>query len=246
MSAAAETETRTAAAVRPAGWWWDAALLAAFLLVTAALAAGAWLPEVDLAVRGWVEAHRPAPLDTAGRILNRVGQGGVLLAVCGVLSGWLALVTRSLGGLAGILRTVRPPVLVLAAAALVTGTILPLKDVTSRGAPSSPLPPERTVPLVADLPPGEYAASFPAGHVANTIVWYGLGLLLVTALCRAHRCPEPSPRLRRLIRIVPPVIVFTTTVYMSFHWLTDSLAGLTIGLLIDRLVHRLAYRWGFG
>jgi len=210
-----------------------AGFAAGFLAVTAALAAGGPLIELDLAVREWSEAHRPAPVEALARTLNRLGQGGVLLGVAAVLAGWLALV-RWRRERAGGWPAVQPLLYLLLAAGLVYLTVAGVKRATERGAPSSPLPPERTVPLFGPLPPGEYATGYPSGHAVNTIVWYGVILLLGTALLHAYRRAGPPPAVRYGFRIVPPVIVVLAQTYLSFHWLTDSLAGLALGLAIDR------------
>lgn len=44
-----------------------------------------------------------------------------------------------------------------------------------------------------------------------------------------------------MIRVVPPLVVLTTTTYLGWHWLTDSVAGLLLGLLLDRLLHRVPW-----
>ena len=49
------------------------------------------------------------------------------------------------------------------------------------------------------------------------------------------------PRLVTVVRVVPPAVVFCTTVYLGWHWLTDSVAGLLLGLLLDRLLHRVPW-----
>jgi membrane-associated phospholipid phosphatase len=128
---------------------------------------------------------------------------------------------------------------VIVAAALVGMTVLPVKYLTERAAPSSALPPEQGVPLFATLPPGEYDTSYPAGHVVNSVVWYGVVLLFVTALVRARepaRAWRPAPWLWAVARVGPVVLILATTTYLSFHWLTDGLAGLCLGLLIERVL----------
>jgi hypothetical protein len=204
-----------------------AAYAVGFAAITAALAAGTPLIDLDLAVRAWSEAHRPPGAEAAGRALNRFGQGGALAAICLALAGWLAL----------RIRRWWPPLYVIVAAALVGMIVLPVKYLTERAAPSSVLPPEQGVPLFATLPPGEYDTSYPAGHVVNSVVWYGVALLLVTALVRARepaRPWRPPPWLWAVVRVGPVVLLLTTTTYLSFHWLTDGLAGLCLGLLVDR------------
>ena len=43
------------------------------------------------------------------------------------------------------------------------------------------------------------------------------------------------------LRVLPPVIVFCTTTYLSFHWITDSIAGLLLGLILTRLMARVPW-----
>ncbi|MFY1618105.1 phosphatase PAP2 family protein [Micromonospora sp. WMMD736] len=213
--------------VRPAGWWFDVLLLAAFGAVTLALANGALLG-LDLAVREWAYAHHPAPIYWTARVLNFLGQGGwLLMPVAGALG--LAVAWRS--------RTVRPLLLLAAAFVLLYLTVGPLKIVTDRAAPSSDLPPGESVRIFNDLPPTEYDLSYPSGHVANAIVWYGVIAVLLTALTagRLH------PSVYRLIRFAPPAILLVTTTYLNFHWLTDGVAALLVGLFLDRLLHRVPW-----
>jgi membrane-associated phospholipid phosphatase len=195
----------------------DAALLAGAAAVTAAVfgpSLGA-----DLAVRDWVDAHRPPPADLLARGLNYLGQGTPLTL--------LAL------GLAALLawrrRTVRPLLPVAAAFALTYLTVGPLKLVFDRAAPHTfAIPhPERFF---------SGGVSFPSGHAVNAIVWYGvLALLLGGAL------PD---RWRTALRVVPPVVVCVVTTYTGFHWLTDTVTGLLLGLVLDRLLRRVPWRLG--
>jgi membrane-associated phospholipid phosphatase len=222
------------------------ALLAAvfagvFVGITVALAAGEAPGDLDLAILEWAEAHRSSAAEAVGRVLNRLGQGGPLLGICVVLALWLGLLRWRRAE--GWWRALQPPLYVLTAAGLVVPTVLAVKWLTERGAPSSPLPPEQTVRLMGPLPPGAYDTGYPGGHAVNTIVWYGVLLLLATALLHAYRRPGPPPWLRVAFRVAPPVVVTAVTVYLSFHWLTDSLAGLALGLAVDRvlcLLRRLA------
>jgi membrane-associated phospholipid phosphatase len=208
------------------------AYLAAFASLTAGLAAGGWLIDLDLAVRAWSEQHRPPAADLVARGFNLLGQGFWLLVISLGLAEWLGLRER----------TVRPVVYVLTAAALLVPAVLLIKYLTERGAPSSELPPEQVVPLMGPLPAGEYAAGYPSGHVVNVVVWYGVLLLLVAALLRSYDRSEPPPALRVAIRVAPVVIVLAASTYLSFHWLTDGLAGLALGLAIDRVLHLVRRR----
>jgi membrane-associated phospholipid phosphatase len=220
--------------VRPAGWWFDLLLLAGAAAITLALATG-HLFALDRAVADWAADHRPpAAFDTAV-IFNYLGQGGPLT----LLGVGLAVL------LAVRLRTVRPLLVPVVAFALTTFTIGPLKVWTARPAPSAGikepyLPAEQTLPLFQHDLPLRFAQSYPSGHVANAIVWYGvLALLLAPVLATFGR--RLDPRLLLTVRVVPPVVVLFTTTYLGWHWLTDSVAGLLLGLVLGRLLHRVPW-----
>lgn len=212
----------------PAGrvrWWPECALLAGFVALTAALASGAFL-DLDYAVRDWWAAHLTRPVELAALGLNRLGQGGPLTGLAAALA---LLAAWRLG-------TVRPLLLVAFGFVLTTGVVLPLKHWTDRAAPGSALP--DAAELFNALPPGEYGESYPSGHVVVAIIWYGIILLLADAvLGSSGRRPVP-PGVRRAVRAVPPVVVFGTTTVLGYHWLTDGVAAVLLGLLLDRAVSR--------
>lgn len=217
--------------VRPAGWWYDALLLGGLVVITVALAAG-HLFGLDRAVADWAADHRPPVAYWTAVVFNYLGQGTPLTLLSAGLGGLLAVRLRSL-------RPLLPPVV---AFALTYFTIGPLKVWTARPAPSASvkepyLPPEQTLPLFQDELPLRFAQSYPSGHVANAIVWYGVLALLLAPLLRSFGRTVP-PRLVTVVRIVPPVVVLFTTTYLGWHWLTDSVAGLLLGLLLDRILHR--------
>lgn len=207
--------------VRPAGWWFDLLLLAGFALLTTLLGNGALL-EMDSAVSDWCFDNQVAVAYWASRGLNFLGNGGPLTAIC--------LAIAIMLGVRG--RSIRPVLPVVAAFLLTTFAILPLKLWTDRAAPRSTLP--DAVDLFNTLPPGEYGRSYPSGHLVNTLVWYGILALLLA--------PWLTPVLRRWLRIAPPVIVFVTMIYLNFHWVTDAIAGLLLGIFLDRLLARVP--WG--
>lgn len=207
--------------VRPAGWWLDLLMLAGFAVVTALLAGGILL-DLDKTISDWCFDHQPTVTHWLARAGNYLGNGGPLTVICLVIAVWLAV--RG--------RTVRP-VLPVVAAFLLTGiAILPIKLWTNRAAPKSTL--ANAVELFNTLPPGEYGRSYPSGHMVNTVVWYGVLALLLS--------PWLAVTVRRWLRFAPPAIVFVTTVYLNFHWLTDSIAGLLLGVVLERLIMRAP--WG--
>jgi membrane-associated phospholipid phosphatase/uncharacterized membrane protein YkvA (DUF1232 family) len=198
----------------------DVLLVAGFAALTLTLADRRLLG-LDLAIRNWCDA-RTAQLRATywlARGLNYVGQGL-----------WLTLIAAGLAVLVGWrARSVRP-ILPVAAAYLVTyATLGPLKLWLDRSAP------HRTdVPHPERLFTG--GLSYPSGHTTNAVVWYFVLVLLLGALW-----PGLSRRVRLGLRIAPVVIVTATTVYLGFHWLTDDLAGILLGLLIARTLARVPW-----
>lgn len=215
--------------VHPRGWWFDLALLAGFAALTWALARGHLLA-LDQDVADWMDAHRPAPLYWAARVLNYLGQGGQVL---------MPLTILLAAALAWRRRSVRPLLVFAVTFVLTYVTIGPLKVLADRAAPR--FEPANRTELFNDLASGPLAMSYPSGHVANALVWYAAIAMLATALLRAHGRPPPSRAALTAIRVVPPAVVFCTTTYLSFHWITDSVAGLLLGLVLARLLARIPF-----
>lgn len=218
--------------VRPACWCFDTVLLAAFVALTVALASG-YLLGLDIAVVDWADTHRPDWAYWTARIFNYLGQGTPLMVIAVLLGALLAWRTRSV-------RPLLPPA---AAWLLIYGVVGPLKLTTDRAAPSATykepfLSQADAVELFHTA--GVYGRSYPSGHVVNTIVWYGVLALLLAALLRHAGRPLPHPAVLAL-RVLPPAIVLVTTTYLGWHWFTDSVAGLLLGLLLDRLLHRIPW-----
>ncbi|WP_051167698.1 phosphatase PAP2 family protein [Actinoplanes sp. N902-109] len=205
---------------RVRGWWPEVVLLLAFAALTLALANGHLLT-LDVRVADWVTGHRPAPLYWTLRVLNYLGQGGqVLMPVALVLTALLLWRRRSW-------RVVLPFV---AGFVLTYVTIGPLKIWLDRAAPAF-TGPDREI-LFNPAASGQYAMSYPSGHVANALAWYFVIALLLREL---------TGRDWSAIRVAPPVIVFITTTYLAFHWITDSVAGLLLGLVLARVLARVPW-----
>jgi len=200
---------------RSKNWWPEIGFAAGFALITVAAALG-WTAPADEAVRDFARAHQHTALWWAARVLNYLGQGAI---VTWVAAGGLTLWTWWRH------RTWKAFVPWAAAFALTYLTLGPIKLLTMRASPNYDQP--HAAEFFNEIAKADgYAMGFPSGHVVNAIVWWGV----VTLLWR------PVPWLR----IVPPVTVVATTVYLGHHWLTDNLAALALGLLLDRLVHRIA------
>jgi len=63
--------------------------------------------------------------------------------------------------------------------------------------------------------------------------------LLVLLVAEFWPVLATSQRLRRAVRVVPVVVVSVVTTYLGFHWLTDTVAGLLLGLFIVGLLNRV-------
>lgn len=196
------------------GWWFDALLVVGFAGLTAALVWWPPLLRLDLVTRDWCDAHRPAPAHIVGLVMDHLGQGGPLITVTLVVAFWLAWRRRSI-------RPIMPAGL---APIVVTVVIVVLKRWTQRGAPHY-----GSVHLFS----GAGHVEYPSGHVQNGVVYYG-----VLALLLAPYLPVLA---RRLLCWLPGVLVFIGTTYVGYHWLTDSIGGYLLGLLIIRLLVRIPW-----
>jgi membrane-associated phospholipid phosphatase len=198
--------------VIPAGWWWDVLAIVGFVAITLAVNAGHLLA-LDLRVRNWSAAH--TAVVPVFRVLNYLGQGGVFTTVCGLLAVYWTWRRHS----------VRPLLPVILAFLLTYVSITILKDVTNRAAP-------RTSIAHPELF-GSGGVSYPSGHLANAFVWYGVLAMLLA--------PWLAARWRWLIRIAPPVILTISTIYLRYHWVTDTAAGILLGFVLWRVIARVPW-----
>jgi membrane-associated phospholipid phosphatase len=206
-------------------WWPDLLAVVAFVALTVALARGHLL-DLDQRVATWSLTHQPPVPYWTARVFNYLGQGAqVLMPVAAILTFLRWRQTRSI-------RVALPFV---AAFVLTYFTIGPAKVFFDRAAPRFEGP-DKTI-LFNPGASGVEAMSYPSGHVANSLVWYAvIAILLAAVLGRALTRRETA-----LVRVLPVAIVFVTTVYTGFHWITDSIAGLFLGLVLARLIERT--RW---
>jgi len=195
------------------GWWVEAGLVVAFVLFTWMVAAGL-TDGLDIAVASWCLEHQTTVTHGLARVLNYLGQGTPLAIAALVLSGWVWWRIRRW-------TAFLPTVL---AYALTYITLGPLKIWSSRTSPNDKGPD----PVKFFNHHSEYLMGYPSGHVVNAIVWWGVFAILLRKKSRA-------------LRVVPPAIVLCTTTYLGFHWLTDGIGAILLGLFLDRLIHR--FRW---
>ncbi|MFU8850748.1 phosphatase PAP2 family protein [Micromonospora sp. SL1-18] len=199
----------------PPGWWFDGLLAAALVAFTAALVWWSPLLRLDILVRDWCDQHRPEAVWLVMQAFDFFGQGGPWTTLTVLVSLWLAWRHR----------TVRPIIPAGLAPIVSTILIVSLKRWTARGAPHL-----GSVRLFS----GGTEVEYPSGHVSNGIVYFG-----VLAMLLAPYLPVAA---RRLVQWLPGVLVFVGTTYLSYHWLTDSIAGYLLGLLIVRLLLRVPWR----
>jgi PAP2 superfamily len=207
-------------------WWWDGLLLLALALFTWLVAAGV-LEGLDLAARDWSMTHDPRWARLIADVVNHLGQAWVLAYVLTVGLTLIALVrTRSW-------RVVLPGIAAFLLTNLGAG---PLKLWTHRDAPSSVLSPDVSVRMFNEAAAG-YAQSYPSGHIVNTLVWWPVIVVLLSVVLA-----RPVPHAWRVFMLGwTPVIVFATTVYLSYHWVTDDIAAVLLGLFLARCFWRLPW-----
>lgn len=208
-------------AAAPARWWPDALLVLGFVVLTAVLLWPSPVITVDILVRDVVDANRPEWAYWVSRGFNLVGQGFPLAVVSAVLVAWRCRLHR----------TIRPLLMYGVIYAFVGLVILP-KIFFDRVAPHWPDAPPYVdaagAVLFSGIPDRQ---SYPSGHAVNTIVWY-----FVIVLMLGDRI---SRRTRAILLYAPPAIIFLSQTYLGFHWVSDTPAGIFLGLLIIRVVSRV-------
>jgi membrane-associated phospholipid phosphatase len=200
---------------RPPGWLLVVAAAVA-LGVTVDLLAGSVLESLDLRVSavvdGWDLRHSAAywPL----WVLTQAGGRGTVLIVLAGLVAWTA-VRR---------RTYVPALRILAALVLLTAAVYAFKWGTGRTAPEYP---------------GSFfhrgGSSYPSGHVTNAVLMWGVARWQAVEF----GLPARAQRAGWLLAVVGPVVTGVVMVALNFHWVSDVVAGLAVGVLLLGVVHAL-------
>lgn len=145
----------------------------------------------------------------------------------------LVLFTPFVAVLAWRRRTWQPVLRFGAALVLLTVTIYAFKFGVGRDAP----------PLQRVHSGGQ---SFPSGHAPNSVLMWGL----LAWLAAEYRLPPRIRQLTGLLRYAGPLLTCLAMLLLDYHWLSDLLAGLGMGVLLLRVLHlifdgRLG-EWGDG
>ena len=170
---------------------------------------------MDLQIRGWINSTMPPWGITCARALARLGQGGPLSLLALVVCVFETVHRRNLQA---IFQWAMTFILLLA-------LVLPQKIFFRRGAPGDPINAVRFFSKPFCGTPA--CQSYPSGHAANAVVWYG-----VIAFALSHYISEIS---RRAIQIALVSVVALAAVVSGYHWLTDTIAGLFLGILVRAL-----------
>ncbi len=197
-------------------WWVLLLSLLVTVAVTVDLLNDGWLESLDVAVsdvvKGW--GLRDSGAYWLLWAFTQAGGRGFILIVLAGLVTWLAVRQR----------TVVPLVRVLVALVLLTAVVYGFKYGTGRTAPAYP---------------GSYfhrdGASYPSGHVANAVLMWGVARWQAVEF----GLPAWAQRTAWLLSVLGPLSTGVAMVALDFHWVTDAVVGLAVGLLLLGVVHAL-------
>jgi membrane-associated phospholipid phosphatase len=136
----------------------------------------------------------------------------------------LAVLLALVGTLAWRRRTLLPAVRMVLALALLTAVVYGFKYGTGRTAPAYP---------------GSFfhrdGESYPSGHVANAVLIWGVARWQAVEF----GLRVGVQRALRWLSVLAPVVTGVAMVALDFHWVTDALAGATVGIVLLGVVHLL-------
>lgn len=189
------------------------AALGFWLTVDVALS-GPW-HRADIAIADWIEAldlRGSAVPNAALWLLAQTGGRATILVVIGLLTVYLMRDRR----------VWQPLLRVVVAFVLLTVVVYALKIGLGRTAPGY----GASVLYVE-------GRSYPSGHSANAVLWWGLAVWLV----RSYDQPVWVVRLFTVVAVAAPVLTSVSMLALNYHWLTDVLAGLALGVVLLWVLH---------
>ncbi|WP_158600553.1 phosphatase PAP2 family protein [Tessaracoccus antarcticus] len=209
---------------RPPAWWWGAPLAA---LMAGIIGVGILLDGVvehgdlslyDPSVTSAFIADRSAGLTTLAGALTLLGSVTVLLPLTVVALAVLALRRRW-----------RQAVLLAAGMSMAVVLTVVVKHLVERPRPGA----------IDLLGPVDTGFAFPSGHTLNATVFYGIVAGLLVVSLRGF-----WPRAGVILAWLALVFgVGASRVYLGYHWMTDVLAGWSLGAAVLAAVALMAVVW---
>ncbi|GAB3655163.1 phosphatase PAP2 family protein [Glycomyces tarimensis] len=216
---------------RPKSWWPDLWMFLAFLAIAALLTFPSPLVTMDWEIREWVWRHKVDWIRDIARVATELGQARTVATITLLLAVWCALRSRSIRPLLMYVLSFITLVIILGMKHLLgrplSQHLWQLHEVSPEGAMLFTYYAEGGGGNIPD------ATAFPSGHAVNTILLFGLIVMLVGGLLPAWA--------RWSLLLVPPIAVFASQVYIGHHWFWDEPAGLLLGLIIIRSAKRVAW-----
>ena len=216
---------------RPKSWWPDLLMFLGFLGLAFFVSYPSWLVRLDWEVRVWaVDANDVEWLRDLAKAGAEFGQARTVATVTLLIAIWCALRSRSIR-----------PLLMYVISFITLASILGMKHLLGRPLSQHPyalreVSPEGPLLFTYHSEGGGSipdATAFPSGHAVNSILLFGLIVMLVGGVLPAWA--------RWALLIAPPVIVFSSQVFLGQHWLSDEPAGFLLGLIIIRSAKRVPW-----
>ena len=196
---------------------WPALVLAVLALMLGDLARRGWVTGVDLAVRA-LALPRPLWLEQLAPVVDHMGLGAVIITVLLATAAVACCVRRSW----------LPLGLVLVSLFGLYSVVWSLKVLLARG---------RSIDDVVTLFSGGQA--WPSGHAANV----AFAAVLLTHLVRLGTGRSIRRRTPVLAVAVPSAVMAATSLYLGYHWASDLVGGMLVGLLVGEMAVRLDARY---
>ncbi|THV26699.1 phosphatase PAP2 family protein [Glycomyces paridis] len=219
-------------AKRPKSWWPDLLMFLGFLTLAFLVSYPSWLVRLDWTVRVWsVDANDVTWLRDLAKAGAELGQARTVATVTLFIAIWCALRSRSIR-----------PLLMYVISFITLASILGMKHLLGRPLSQHPFALEKVSPegplLFTYHPEGggpniPDATAFPSGHAVNSILLFGLIVMLIGGVIPVWA--------RWTLLLAPPVIVMCSQVFLGQHWLSDEPAGFLLGLIIIRSAKRVAW-----
>jgi membrane-associated phospholipid phosphatase len=217
---------------QPKSWWPDIVMFLAFLAIGALVSYPSWVVRLDWRIRVWaVDANDVEWLRLLAQCGAELGQARTIATVTFLIAIWCALRSRSIR-----------PLLMYVLSFITLASVLGMKYLLGRPLSLHPFQLERVSPegplLFTYHPEGgggniPDATAFPSGHAVNSILLFGLIVMLIGATIPAWA--------RWTLLIAPPIIVCCSQVFLGHHWPSDEPAGFLLGLIIIRCAKRVAW-----